>query len=93
MWALLLPAQIGLRRTLVVEANSDNRVRVAGFSSLGPYRLVTLNEGVTLNEAMEVVDFAEPGTVGEIYAFYLHPDYMGVGPGRRNDVCVAARSD
>ncbi len=73
MWESLLPAQTGLRRTLVVEAAGDGRPAVAGFCSLGPYR------SVSLDEAMEVVDWAEPGTVGEIYAFYLHPGHWGSG--------------
>jgi GNAT superfamily N-acetyltransferase len=68
----LLLEHTGLLRMLVVEAAAEQQPRLAGFCSLGPYRTVS-------GPALQTVTDAEPGTVGEINALYLHPDLWGSG--------------
>lgn len=74
MWRSFL-RDPGPRKTLVIEAPVGAPDGVAGFCTFGAYRTVTLADGV------EVTALAAAGTVGEIYALYLNPDYWGVGLG------------
>ena len=48
--------------------------RVVGFASSGPYRVAS-GDDKTLNTTV----FAEPGSIGELYGFYVHPDSWGTG--------------
>ena len=43
-----------------------------GYSSFGPYRIAT-----GYDKTLEIDELALPGTVGEVYAFYVHPDHWG----------------
>lgn len=70
-WTSLLNQQVGRRRTLVAVEEDD----VVAFCSLGPYRSVNLDADV------DVVADADVGTIGEIYAFYVHPAAWGHGRG------------
>ncbi|MDO9485803.1 MAG: GNAT family N-acetyltransferase [Actinomycetota bacterium] len=67
-WTKYLSAQQVSQASLVVEEINPG-TSAPGFSCLGPYR--------TLEPA--AVQLSPEGTVGEIYAFYLHPDYWGSG--------------
>ena len=48
--------------------------RVVGFASGGPYRLESGDD-----KTLDTTVFAEPGTIGELYGFYVHPDSWGTG--------------
>ncbi len=67
-WNQYLSAQRVSQVSLIVE-EFDPDASAPGFSCLGPYR--------TLKP--EAIQLAPDGTIGEIYAFYLHPDYWGSG--------------
>jgi GNAT superfamily N-acetyltransferase len=68
-WSAMLEERSRLGRTLVVEQRSE----VVGFASIGPYRTVDLDA------AYDVTAMAVPGTVGEVYACYVHPSAWGLG--------------
>ena len=71
-WAGILEQQTGLRRTLVIETVGG--AKVVGYCSFGRYRLSPGDD-----KTMDIGELAEPGTVGEVYGFYLHPDHWGTG--------------
>lgn len=48
--------------------------RVVGFASSGPCRLESGDD-----KTLDTTVFAEPGTIGELYGFYVHPDSWGTG--------------
>lgn len=73
-WSVVLAEQGGQRKTFVVDIGSDEAPNVIGFSSFGPYRTVTGDD-----KTLEIAAWAELGTVGEVYGFYLHPDHWGSG--------------
>ena len=73
-WSVVLAEQGGLRKTFVVDVDSDEAPNVVGFSSFGPCRTVTGND-----KTLEIAARADPETVGEVYGFYLHPDHWGSG--------------
>lgn len=64
--------------------------RVVGFASSGPYRLES-GDDKTLGTTV----FAEPGTIGELYGFYVHPDSWGTGVANElhGNVIEALRTD
>ena len=66
------------QRTLVAEHDGNGRRRVVGFASFGPYRLDTGDD-----KTMDTSQLAEPGTTGELYGFYVHPDLWGSGDATR----------
>ncbi len=67
-WSEIIEAQGEQIRVAIVDG------RVVGFASSGPYR-VESEDDKTLNTAV----FAEPGSIGELYGFYVHPDSWGTG--------------
>ncbi len=68
-WSTFLDAHDRFTRTVVVEDSEA----VVGFASLSPYRIVDREA------AYAVTALAVPGTVGELDAFYVHPDRWGTG--------------
>ena len=79
-WATIIGEQGGLRRVFV--AVDEVTTRIVGFSTFGPYRLEAGDD-----KTMETTVFAEPGTVAELYGFYVHPDNWGSGVA--NELMVA----
>ena len=71
-WASIIEKQGGLRRVFV--AVDELTTRIVGYSTFGPYRLETGDD-----KTMETTVLAEPGTVAELYGFYVHPDHWGSG--------------
>ncbi len=67
-WAEIIEARGEQIRVAIVQG------RVVGFASSGPYRVESGNDK-TLNTTV----FAEPGSIGELYGFYVHPDSWGTG--------------
>ena len=73
-WSKILEQQAGSRRLLVFDnpVSPGQPSSVVGYSTFGPYRVATGDD-----KTMEVGEFAKPGTIGEIYGFYVHPDHWG----------------
>ncbi len=69
-WRSIIEGQVELQQTMVAVVDD----RVVGFASIGPYRSETGDD-----KTMETTVLAEPGTVGELYGFYVHPDSWGTG--------------
>jgi GNAT superfamily N-acetyltransferase len=79
-WSATLEERNRWARTVVVEQGSA----VVGFASIGPHRTVDLDA------AYDVTTLAVPGTVGEVYACYVHPSTWGLGAA---DVLMRAALD
>ena len=73
-WSKILEHHLGSRRVLVFDdqTNAEEPSSVVGYSTFGPYRIATGDD-----KTMEIGEFAKPGTIGEIYGFYVHPDHWG----------------
>jgi ribosomal protein S18 acetylase RimI-like enzyme len=73
-WSKVLEQQDGSRRILVFDnqASMEQPSSVVGYSTFGPYRIATGDD-----KTMEIGEMAKPGTIGEIYGFYVHPDHWG----------------
>jgi ribosomal protein S18 acetylase RimI-like enzyme len=70
-WATILEQQTGLRHTLVADIGASGS-KVVGYSSFGPYRIT-----MGYDKTLEIGELVLPGTVGEVYGFYVHPDHWG----------------
>jgi ribosomal protein S18 acetylase RimI-like enzyme len=73
-WSTILEQQTGSRRILVFDnqARAEQPSSVVGYSTFGPYRIATGDD-----KTLEIGELAKPGTIGEIYGFYVHPDHWG----------------
>jgi ribosomal protein S18 acetylase RimI-like enzyme len=73
-WSTILEHQGGSRRILVFDnqTNAEQPSSAIGYSTFGPYRIATGDD-----KTMEIGELAKPGTIGEIYGFYVHPDHWG----------------
>jgi GNAT superfamily N-acetyltransferase len=70
-WQQIIEGHVHLQQTLVAVVDDQ----VVGFASIGPYRS-GFNDDKSIDEATVL---AEPGTVGELTGFYVHPDHWGTG--------------
>ncbi len=73
-WSKILEQQVGSRRILVFDdqTNAELPSWVVGYSTFGPYRIAAGDD-----KTLEIGALAKPGTIGEIYGFYVHPDHWG----------------
>ena len=73
-WSKILEQQAGSRRLLVFDnpVSPEQPSSVVGYSTFGPYRVATGDD-----KTMDIGEFAKPGTIGEIYGFYVHPEHWG----------------
>jgi ribosomal protein S18 acetylase RimI-like enzyme len=73
-WSNVLEHQGGSQRILVFDnqTNAELPSCVVGYSTFGPYRIAAGDD-----KTLEIGELATPGTIGEIYGFYVHPDHWG----------------
>jgi ribosomal protein S18 acetylase RimI-like enzyme len=74
-WSKILEQHVGSRRILVFDDQTNVKEEpssVVGYSTFGPYRIATGDD-----KTKAIGEFAKPGTIGEIYGFYVHPDHWG----------------
>jgi ribosomal protein S18 acetylase RimI-like enzyme len=71
-WITVMENLAPLRHLLVADVGAGNASEVVGYSTFGPYRIRTGDD-----RTMEVHELAEPGTIGEVYGFYVRPDHWG----------------
>jgi ribosomal protein S18 acetylase RimI-like enzyme len=71
-WSTVLENRGPLRHVLVADVGSSDAPEVVGYSTFGPYRITTGDD-----RTMEVHELAAPGTIGEVYGFYVRPDHWG----------------
>ncbi len=74
-WSKILEQRVGSRPVLVYEDQTNAEKEppsLVGYSTFGPYRIATGDD-----KPMKIGEFAKPGTIGEIYGFYVHPDRWG----------------
>jgi ribosomal protein S18 acetylase RimI-like enzyme len=72
-WSTILEQQVDSRHILVFDhhARTGQESRVVGYSTFGPYRIATGDD-----RSIDI-ELPNPGRIGEIYGFYVHPDHWG----------------